>query len=197
MMRAHMKRMRNGKSQSGMSLAETMIAIAILLIVATGVLSLACVAVTTTENQGHLTARTAEYATDKMEQLLALAYCDGGSGGNTGTDTTQFPAVVGAGTGLAGCTGAGTIPTASIGGSSDPSNPASGYVDYLDATGKLLGSSSTNYEFIRVWQISIPSGSTSTSGLKQITVVARVKDGIGNVGLLPQSSVVALKSYPF
>jgi prepilin-type N-terminal cleavage/methylation domain-containing protein len=196
-MRAQMKKTRNGKSQSGMTLAETMMAIAILLIVSTGVLSLACVAVTTTENQGHLTARTAEYAQDKMEQLLALAFCDGGAAGNTGTDTTQFPAVVGAGTGLAGCTGAGTIPTASTGGSSDPTKPANGFVDYLDASGKLLGSSSTNWQYVRVWQISIPAGSTSTSGLKQITVAAQVKNGVGNVGLLPRSTVTALKSFPF
>ena len=30
----------------------------------------------TTENQGHLAARTTEYAQDKMEQLLVLAYGD-------------------------------------------------------------------------------------------------------------------------
>jgi prepilin-type N-terminal cleavage/methylation domain-containing protein len=185
---------RNTKLQRGMTLVETMVALAMLLVVASGVLSLACVAVTTTENQGHLAARTAEYAQDKMEQLMALAYCDGTGG--TGTDTTQFPAVVGVGTGLAGCTAGGTIPTASIGGSSDPLKPAKGYVDYLDATGTLVTSTS-NWEYIRVWQISIPSSATSSSGLKQIAVTVTVKNGVGAGGLLPQSTVVALKSYPF
>src|SRR5437016_7186614 len=83
------------KSQAGISLIETMIALGLLLIAAAGIMTMATVAMTTTENQGHLAARTAEYAQDKMEQLLALQYPDGK------TDTTVFPSVVtGAGTGL-------------------------------------------------------------------------------------------------
>src|SRR6266487_3372098 len=71
----------NGKSmkkaQAGMSLIEVIVALGVLLIVAAGVMGLAVVAMSTTENQGHLAARTAEYAQDKMEQLLALDTCDG------------------------------------------------------------------------------------------------------------------------
>src|SRR5260370_40599468 len=76
---------KNRKSQTGMSLVETMVALGLLLVVAAGVLSLGGIALATTENQGHLAARTAEYAQDKMEQLLALRYIDGN------TDTTVFP----------------------------------------------------------------------------------------------------------
>jgi prepilin-type N-terminal cleavage/methylation domain-containing protein len=185
---------RNAKLQRGMTLVETMVALAMLLVVATGVLSLACVAVTTTENQGHLAARTAEYAQDKMEQLMALTFCDGGTSGTSGTDTTVFPAVVGSGTGLAGCTNlTAAIPTPSTGGSLSPSSPALGYVDYLDASGTQVGANG-NWEYIRVWQISVPAG---TTGMKQIAVMSQVKTGVGNVGLLPQSTVVALKSYLF
>ncbi len=57
------------KSQAGLTVMETVIALAMLVIVATGVMGLAAVAVSTTETQGHLAARTAEYAQDKMEQL--------------------------------------------------------------------------------------------------------------------------------
>jgi prepilin-type N-terminal cleavage/methylation domain-containing protein len=186
-----MKKMRNKNSQRGMTLVETMVALGILLVVASGVLSLACVAVSTTENQGHLAARTAEYAQDKMEQLMALAFCD------ASTDTAVFPAVVDAnGTGLAGCSGTGTIPTASVGGSSDPTKPAKGYVDYLDASGTVV-TSTGNWEYIRVWQISIPSGATNTSGLKQIAVTVTVNNVVGGGAVLPQSTVVALKSFPF
>src|SRR5260370_25236912 len=92
------------KSQAGMSLFETLIALAILLIVAAGIMGLATTATSTTETQGHLASRTTEYAQDKMEQLLALAFCDGPPN-TTATDTTVFPPVVNApGVGLGGCT---------------------------------------------------------------------------------------------
>ena len=187
---------RNRKAQAGMTLVETMVALAILLIVAAGLLSVAGVAISTTENQGHLAARTAEYAEDKMEQLLALAYCDGGTTGASGTDTTVFPAVAGSGTGLAGCASPGTPITSALGGSGgslSTSSPTSGYVDYLDASGNLV-SASANWEYLRVWQISLPAG---TNGLKQISVKVQVARGAGTQGLLPQSTVTALKSYLF
>src|SRR5260370_7727270 len=76
---------RKSKSQAGISLIETMIALGLLLIAAAGIMTLATVAMTTTENQGHLAARTAEYAQDKMEQLLAFQYPD------IQTDTPDFP----------------------------------------------------------------------------------------------------------
>jgi prepilin-type N-terminal cleavage/methylation domain-containing protein len=182
------------KLQAGMSLLETMISLAILLLIAAGVLSLATIATSTTETQGHLASRTTEYAQDKMEQLLALAFCDGPPN-TTATDTTVFPAVVDAtGTGLAGCTNpGGNPPTASSGGGLNPANPATGYVDYLDASGNLV-SSTANWEYIRVWQISVPTGST---GLKQISVLAQAHYAVGKDGQVPQSTVVALKTFPF
>src|SRR5216684_7069836 len=79
---------RSRKPQAGLTVMETMIALAMLLIVAAGVMGLAAVAVSTTETQGHLAARTAEYAQDKMEQLLALQYKD------TITNTTVFPSIL-------------------------------------------------------------------------------------------------------
>src|SRR5260370_23800761 len=99
------------KSQAGLTVMETVIALAMLVIVATGVMGLAAVAVSTTETQGHLAARTAEYSQDKMEQLLGLHFCDGQ------TDTTQFPALSTGGFGLAGCTNlTAAVPTATAGG---------------------------------------------------------------------------------
>ncbi|GAC1625631.1 MAG: hypothetical protein PVS2B2_08580 [Candidatus Acidiferrum sp.] len=179
------------KSQLGISLVETVIALAVLLIVSAGVMGIAALALSTTENQGHLAARTAEYAQDKMEQLLALAYCDGGSTGTSGTDTTVFPATVGAGTGLAGCTNA-TPPVALTGGGVNPTAPVAGYVDYLDNNGNLVGAAA-NWEYIRVWQITIPAGTTN---LKQITVTSQVRTSVAQA-ILPQSTIVTLKSYPF
>src|SRR5260221_5363757 len=86
---------RNRNAQAGMTLLETMIALAILLVVAAGVMGLAAVAVSTTETQGHLAARTAEYDQDKMEQLLALKFCDSDTNGTARNDTTVLPALFG------------------------------------------------------------------------------------------------------
>jgi type II secretory pathway pseudopilin PulG len=176
-----------------MSLLETMISLAILVTVAAGVMSLATIATSTTETQGHLASRTTEYAQDKMEQLLALKFCDGPT---DGTDTTVFPAVVNAGgTGLAGCTNPGANPpTALSGGSLDPTAPAAGYVDYLDASGNLV-SSAAAWEYIRVWQISVPAGST---GMKEISVLTQARYSVGSQRAAhPQSVVVDLKTFPF
>ena len=181
---------RSRKPQAGLTVMETMIALAMLLIVAAGVMGLAAVAVSTTETQGHLAARTAEYAQDKMEQLLALKFCDG----VPGTDTTVFPAVVTAtGTGLAGCTNlTAAIPTATAGGSLSTTAPTAGYVDYLDASGNRV-TSTGQWEYVRLWQITVPAGS---SGLKQITVLTQAHHSVGNLAV-PQSTVVALKTFPF
>ncbi len=184
------------KSQAGLSLVETVVALALLLVVAVGVMGLAAVAMSTTENQGHLVARTAEYAQDKMEQLLALKYCDYSS------DTTVLPASSAGGMGLAGCPIPLVSPatgTGGVGGSSDPNAPVAGYVDYLDDSGNLLvtgagGGAPAGWKYIRVWQISLAN---ATNTVKQIAVTVRVSSAIGNIGALPQSTLTSLKAYPF
>ena len=179
---------RSRKSQAGLTVMETMIALGMLLVVATGVMGLATVAVSTTETQGHLAARTAEYSQDKMEQLLALHFCDGQ------TDTTQFPSPNTGGTGLAGCTNlAAATPTATAGGSLSTTAPTAQYVDYLDGSGSRVPSTAT-WEYIRVWQISVPAGSV---GMKQISVLTKANRATGGGLTVPQSTVVALKTYPF
>lgn len=170
------------KSQAGVSLVETLIALALLMIAAAGILTLATVAMSTTETQGHLAARTAEYAQDKMEQLLALPYPD------QFTDTTVFPAAV-AGACPPGC---GLTP----GGGLNPNAPVAGYSDYVDVNGNPVAAGA-NWMYIRVWQITIPPGAVN---LKQISVLTRVRRGIGmrsQTGMLPTSTVTCLKSNPF
>src|SRR5215510_9687984 len=110
------------KDDGGFSLLETVFALGILAIVAMGILPLGLLAVSTTENQGHLMARTTEYAQDKLEQLMALSF------GDTTSDTRSFPALDAGGTGL------------TVGGSSDPAAPVALYVDYLDSEGGLVAS---------------------------------------------------------
>ena len=167
------------RTDSGFTVLETVIALSILLIVSLGIIPLGIVATTTTENQGHLMARTTEYAQDKVEQLLALAY------GDVTSDTRSFPAANTGGTGLT-----------SPGGSSDPAAPVALYVDYLDINGTLIASTGTTapsgWYYKRVWQIA--SGGTN---LKQVTVTAIVKSAVGSTGRIPRATVTSIKTYPF
>lgn len=167
------KRRRN--SQAGISLIETMIALGLLLVAAAGIMTMATVAMSTTETQGHLAARTAEYAQDKMEQLLALQYQDALD------DTTVFPSTItGAGTGL------------TPGGGLNPSAPVAGYSDYVDKSGNPVPAAA-NWQYVRVWQITANPANT----LKTITVVTEVRYTVGQAGVLPRSTVSCLKSFPF
>jgi hypothetical protein len=157
-------------------LIETLVAAGILIAVMAGVMSIGVVSMTTTENQGHLAARTTEYAQDKMEQLVALAF------GDVWSDTRTFPAAGAGGTGLA------------VGGSLDPAAPVVGYVDYLDVSGNLLasgGAAPGNWYYVRLWQITSPS-----ANLKQISVTSTVRWGFGKQ-IAPISTVSVLKTFPF
>jgi len=170
---------RNPRGDAGFSILETVIALSILMVVALGLLPLGVIATTNTENQGHLMARTTEYAQDKMEQLLALSF------GDVTSDTRVFPATSTGGSGLA------------IGGNSSPDAPIEKYVDYLDIDGMLLTSTGNtapaSWFYKRVWSIGYVGTSTT---LKQITVTTIVKNGVGGVRV-PQSTVASIKTYPF
>ena len=166
------------RSQNGFTLLETLCALGLLAIVAAGVLPLGLLATKLTENQGHLVARTTEYAQDKLEQLLALAY------GDSTSDTRVFPATSTNGTGL------------TVGGSVNTGAPVTGYVDYLDANGNVLASGNgapANWFYMRAWQVSTPR-----ANLKQVTVTAIVRTAAaGGLGDIPRSPVTALKTSPF
>jgi type II secretory pathway pseudopilin PulG len=179
------------RREAGFSLLETIFALGILAIVAMGILPLGLLAVTTTENQGHLMARTTEYAQDKLEQLMALSF------GDTTSDTRVFPATTTGGAGL------------TPGGSADTTAPSASYVDYLDINGNVLaaagGGAPSDWFYMRAWRVEqVDPGNTScpliapAMCLKRITVSSTVRaTGSGVVGLVPRSTVTALKTYPF
>ncbi len=171
-------------SERGTTLIETAIALALLLVVIVGVLSLVALATAYTENHGHLEARTTEYAQDKMEQLLALAYTDATS------DTIIPPGV---GTGL------------SVGGGTNAAAPVAGYVDWLSYDGASLGGGAAQpaaWFYERVWAIcylqadNVSCLSTPVTGIKRVTVTAIVKSSVGNA-IIPTSTVVTLKASQF
>jgi hypothetical protein len=176
--------------EQGTTILEVVVASALLVTLMAGLMSLAALAISTTENQGHLAARTTEYAQDKMEQLMALTY------GDAVSDTRVFPALNSGGTGL------------TVGGSSNPAAPVDKYVDYLDLNGNLCGSASAlaatppcaapvgttppaGWFYERVWAVS-----QVTTGLKQITVTATIARGFGGANRA-SSTLVVLKTDPF
>jgi type II secretory pathway pseudopilin PulG len=164
--------------ETGFSLLETMVALMIVFVAAAGLLPLGIVAFSTSENQGHLSARASEYAQDKLEQLMALSY------GDTTSDTRVFPALDIGGSGL------------TIGGSVNLAAPVPMYVDYLDIDGALIpspnGAPPNGWYYQRVWQVTSPQ-----ANLKRITVTATVARSAGAWALRPRATVAALKTFPF
>jgi prepilin-type N-terminal cleavage/methylation domain-containing protein len=185
-------RLRISRDDAGFSLVETMVGLAILLVVAAGVLPLGVLAFRISENHGHLSARAAEYAHDKLEQLMSLSY------GDTVSDTRTFPAASTGGTGLA------------VGGSSNPDAPVAGYVDYLNQTGALLATAGTTppatWYYQRVWAVQQVGAADAACPLvvspqqiclKRITVTARTRFASQGGVNPPRVTIAALKSYPF
>ena len=183
--------MRNAAADDGMTLVEVMAALALLLVLMAGLMSVSSMALKLTENQGNLAARTTEYAQDKMEQLMALAY------GDLNSDTRTFPAPNSGGSGLA------------VGGSYNVDAPTALYVDYLDANGNLCGSTGAScvapsgttppdgWFFKRAWQIDdSTSDATLPANLKRITVASATSRGFGGT-TRSTSYLTVLKTSPF
>ena len=180
-MSAHLLVRRIGRrlaAEAGVTLIETTVACGLMVVVLTGLAGMTTLATRMTENEGHLTTRTAEYAVDKMEQLLELTY------GDAQSNTTVFPSVNNGGTGL------------SLGGSVVPAAPVVDFADYLDQSGNILctvaspctATPPTDWYYKRIWAITSPS-----ANLKQITVTAIVRTSVARAQL-SQSTVSAYKT---
>jgi hypothetical protein len=167
------------RGERGISILEVVFALSLIMIVSLGLVPLSVMATMTTENQGHLMARSTEYAQDKLEQLLALAYVD------IVSDTRFFPANNGGGSGLTN------------GGSDDPAAPVNLYVDYLRINGDLIPPAAgvpADWFYKRVWKVEQVGANPN---LKRITVVATVRSSVGQISQVPRATVVSLKANPF
>jgi Tfp pilus assembly protein PilV len=182
--------------ERGTSLIEVMIASGLLIMLMGGLMAMSGLAISTTENQGHLAARATEYAQDKMEQLLSLQYQD------TTSDTRGVNIASSGGSGLA------------VGGSYNVDSPVATYVDYLDDAGNMCGltlsgvlvascpawsgtTPPTGWFYKRVWKVDdSTTDATLPANLKRITVATATSRGFGG-GTRATSYLAVLKSKPF
>ncbi len=169
----------SSSGEEGFTLIETVFAVAILIIAVVGVMSLFGTTFKMNRWQGDPSTRTIEYAQDKMEALLALSFNDWTS------DTTVFPTCS-----TPNCTpinGKGLKDDDSFHSTDDAGTVVAGYVDYLDANGQLL-TSSTGAMYRRRWSI---KDDTNNHSLKMVTVVA---ESLSSTTLPVRTKLVCLKT---
>lgn len=158
------------------------------LLVIVGVVELLAITISPSKTQLPSSAHTEEYARNKMAQLLA--FCAGNADAQRadtmGVATPAEPS------GLAGCSerNGSRIPVTA--GSLNAARPVAHYVDYLDGDGNPTAATS-RWEYVRVWQISVPPG--ASPGTKQIAVKAQARLRGAN-GLAPASTIVTTRSFP-
>lgn len=178
---------RHKKHERGISLLETVIAAAVMLIGIGGVMSLFTVGAMKNASQGTQATRCTEYAQDKMEQLMALSFSD------LNSDTTQVPTATGT-----TATGTGLFP----GGSTYPSAAVTGYVDYVtEATVNGLPTSPAIYttqqstsSYMRQW--SVVASTTNPTNVKMITVTVVALQKIDQA-VAPSTTLVSYKTSIF
>jgi hypothetical protein len=165
-------------SERGFSLAETVIASAVMV---TGVMGLVGLFITgTMANQGsHKTTHATLLATQKMEQLRSLAFAYDGQGlpvTDSTTDTSLDPPLKGN-----ACPPAcGLQPGGSVGANTP------GYVDYLDGNGNELGGGvdtpPINAVFIRRWMIQPHPNNPTNTIIIQVLVTTQKTRGTADTG---------------
>jgi hypothetical protein len=178
------KKRQHGKisgTEAGVSLVETMVSAAIMLVGIIGIMSVFTFAVGQSKGQGDISTRTVAYTQDKMEQLMSLFFTDGA----TDTTSASNPMPTVGGTGLGG----NSAPGSTLGGT-DPANPVAGYVDYVDWSGNRQQAPTANTFFTRVWSIT----TDATGHLKTVKVVTKANTAAGASGASPITTLTSMKS---
>jgi type II secretory pathway pseudopilin PulG len=158
------------KSESGMTLIESMFAILILLVGLLGMAQVLTFSVMASKAHGRDAGKTTACARDKMEELVGLEFTD------TTTNVTVTPPFTADGMGL------------SAGGSIYPEDPVDGYSDSLNETGTRTDEDSP--AFTRQWQI---IDDASNPNLKTIIVSVRSNKSFEN-GTAPSTTIITQKT---
>lgn len=172
------------KSEQGVTLVETMIAVLISMFVMTALGGVVFTATVQNKNQGVEMSRVSVYAQDKIEMLMNLDWSDCTlSTPLTGCNTTGYT-----GSGWnEGLKAGGTLTYAST---CPTSGAAVGYIDYLDANGnqKTGADCSTAglYAYQRQWQVTdVITTAAGTPGLKRIDVYVWSKNAVNTGSAAP------------
>jgi prepilin-type N-terminal cleavage/methylation domain-containing protein len=177
---------------SGFTLAEVLMALALTVTLATGIATLFAVAVRTSALARHETTMTMA-AVQRMEQLRALTWgFDSVGAGGRYSDTTTDLSVE---------------PPGSGGGGLQPSPPGSldrdvaGYVDYLDRAGRWVAGGSAPPPaalYVRRWQIR-PAGTADTLIIDVVVTTAAharalAAGGVARRPVWPVAAITTVKT---
>ena len=172
------------KSEQGVTLVETMIAVLISMFVMTALGGVVFTATVTNKNQGVEMSRVAVYAQDKIEMLTNLDWSDCTlSTPLTGCNTTGYT-----GSGWnEGLKAGGTLTYATV---CPTSGAAVGYIDYLDANGNQKTGTDCStvglYAYQRQWQVTdVITTAAGTPGLKRIDVHVWSKNAVNTGSTAP------------
>jgi prepilin-type N-terminal cleavage/methylation domain-containing protein len=165
-----MQRIRSQKQghQRGFTVLEVMIATLIFLVASTGILGMITVAAVRNAGHGAQGTRTTEYASSKMEQLMALQFTS--LGPSTMTPSTSYPS---------------PFPATTAGNCADPN-----YCDYIvqGTNSDTVSTSPTGAGYMRQWQISLDP----TGNVKTVTVIATSLQVIGTIA--PSTTLISQRT---
>ena len=172
------------KSDQGVSLVETMIAVLISMFVMTALGGVVFTATVQNKNQGVEMSRVAVYAQDKIETLMNLEWYDcSQSTPLTGCNTSGF-------TGSdwnKGLIAGGSLTYAT---ECPDSGAAVGYIDYLDSNGNQKTGADCStvglYAYQRQWEITdVITTAAGAPGLKRIDVYVWSKNAVNTGSSAP------------
>jgi type II secretory pathway pseudopilin PulG len=183
---------RTGAGERGFSLLEVLFASTMLIVGVAGLAQLFALS-TRTNTSARATTFASLLAQQKMEQLRGLTWGFDTLGLPLTDNSTNIAAAVETPTGGTGLT---PSPTGTLG------NNINGYVDYLDATGKSLGSGSnapSGTIFVRRWSIEpLPTNPNNTLVLQVLVFRKRNRGSADNatgVGRLPdEARIISVKT---
>ena len=174
------------KSECGVSLVESMVAIFIATITLSSLGAVIFTATVQNKNQGYETTRMIVFAREKMAEMLELDFADTTSLNGSVTDTTWQKGLTAGG--LADVTQ--EITTCPAAGA------AVGYVQFLNPNGIPLSAASctaiTAWAYTRQWTVTDARG--GVANLKQITVAVFAPAAVNSGGRKPWVILTSYKS---